>query len=203
MELGRWGQRQIQSFASTSKSLIEFIEDALEADVAWGPGAPGPASSSQERFVSRDDMGAIEVALSGAEQIDQAFDVMIPFFEAGFWLRRLSTGDEWRARRMFILGQSFWPEDESMSLSLQLPALTPLGTLKGRGRAVLRAFGLDSVARLRDSTAFVFAPSEADVFVALTERGEPWAIDLIEAASRGFARRVGAPSPSKARRRAF
>jgi hypothetical protein len=127
--------------------------------------------------------------------------------------------EKWLLERLFIFGRAFAPEEDRHpspqrdfphaakpgfqasapsaedAPAFPVPPMARWQVLETRPRPVLRLFGLDSVARLRDSSAFMLKPTDDVAFLVLSCRGRPWLLARLEAARRAVALWAAQASP--------
>lgn len=111
---------------------------------------------------------------SGVARLDSIFVALSSYYEAGFDLR--FRDGEWYVRGTFLYGRSFASGDWRRA-PFEPPVVPQGGVVRGRGAPVVRAFRLDSLESLRESSAFVFDIGSGVRFVLLSERPRPW-VDL-------------------------
>jgi hypothetical protein len=191
MELSRWGFNKLTQISDRYRDFSRFLADVLEGDRSL---ISDPKKDHGAAFEVRGD---IESLMSGPakQTVGNRFFQLMHFFEAGFMLQSTqavkaanSTNSTSLAlQSMFLFGKTFLPQpSEVPNVELCLPVFSKDHVYRGRTDAVLRAFHLENLERLRSANAFAFSPRDGLIFILICNRPHPWQVAAIEAAVSGF-----------------
>lgn len=162
-----------------SKDIFEYVSDLLDGERTL----LGDEGDQQKEapFETRSDIDRLLnqplVAKRGRARAEILFDRLTPFFEAGFCLKRV--GGEWVVTNFFLYGKQFSPE-EHQSAPFGLPQVKKGTVVRGRSAPILKAFRLETLSKLADSHAFVFAAGDDHAYLLLSEKPFPWLDELVQ-----------------------
>ena len=183
MEIGRWSLKKISSLSSGYRDLAKFLAEVLdgERDLIGG-GAPGAVSFEVRGDFERVLEDASPLPLQGEKQRLAVFSLLAPYFEAGFLLRTNSEDSSQVAlESMFIFGRVYQAGAmQKPLLSLCFPDFKSGHVYRGRSEAVMRAFHLEALDRLKDAAAFALSPRAGTAIVLICNRPRLWQLSALE-----------------------
>ena len=163
----------------STRGLLEYIDDLLEGERSLL--GDDEEKSVEAPFEARSDVKSLLRTLvqgrNSRQKLTNTFQSFAPFFEAGFLLERSRNG-EWQVSSIFLYGKQFQAPDDSI-VPFKVPQVPPGGVVRGRSPAVLKAFQLEGITRLRDSDAFLFDVADDKIFLLLSEKPYPWLDELV------------------------
>ena len=163
--------------AKKSRAMFNYVSELLDGERSL---LGEDEQTAEQPYEARADVEAIlrqPLQTRDPRKRNQAlFESLNPFFEAGFLLTK--THGKWFATSMFLYGKKF-EMPEKTRVPFPVPQVPIFGVIKGRSPAVLKAFELDGVASLRDSSAFLFSIDANTIYLLVSEKPEPWLDALI------------------------
>lgn len=162
-----------------SKDVFEYVSDLLDGERSLLEDENEP--SKETPFETRSDIDSLLnfpiVAKRGRSRSEVLFQKLSPFYEAGFCLKK--SGDAWLVTHFFLYGKEFAPE-EHQAVPFHFPEVKAGTVIRGRSAAVLKAFRLDTLSKLKDSNTFLFAAGSQQAYLLLSERPFPWLDELVQ-----------------------
>ncbi len=162
----------------STRELFEYMSDLLDGERSLLGEEKEPEADVV--FEARSDIDdLLKCSINGRTAQHRVFNLfhkLSPFFEAGFLLEK--HDGEWFVGPMFLYGRKF-EMPERARVPFEIPAMKSNNVVRGRSQAVLKAFELEGVARLRDSHAFLFDVGNESIFLLLSEKPYPWLDELV------------------------
>lgn len=185
MEISRWGIEKFIHLSDRYREFTQFLTVALEGDQLQFVNSGKSIGSDFQVFDAVKFQHHFSKISDNPKKVNlrRVFEALSPFFLAGFCLQTSAGRMEQfeTLDSMFLFGKIFHSEkDESYHPELFLPNFSDGRVFRGRSAAVLRAFHLDGIERLKDSIAIAFSPHAHSVFILICNRPGPWQVDLIE-----------------------
>lgn len=162
-----------------SKDIFEYVSDLLDGERSLLGDENEPAK--QTVFEARADVDTLLNQPLGAKRgrapAEVLFQRLPPFFEAGFCFKHVAG--EWVVVGFFLYGKEFSPQEHQVA-PFVLPKVKPGAVVRGRSAAILKSFRLDTIPKLADSNAFIFAAGSDHAYLLLSERPFPWLDELVQ-----------------------
>jgi hypothetical protein len=162
----------------STRELFEYMSDLLDGERSLLGEEKEPEADVV--FEARSDIEELlKCAVNGRTPQHRClalFHKLNPFFEAGFLL--VKHEGAWVVGSMFLYGKKF-EMPERARVPFGIPQMRSNSVVKGRSPAVLKAFELEGIARLRDSHAFLFDVGQDSIFLLLSEKPYPWLDELV------------------------
>jgi hypothetical protein len=163
---------------NSTRELFEYMSDLLdgERNLLGEDVEPTPDLVFQARSDIEDISKCMINGRSPQHRALNLFGKLNPFFEAGFLL--VKHEGAWIVGSMFLYGKKF-EMNEQARVPFEIPKIPQNGVVRGRSPAVLSAFELQGITRLRDSHAFLFDVGHDSIFLLLSEKPYPWLDELV------------------------
>lgn len=162
----------------STRELFEYMSDLLdgERNLLGEEKEPTPDVVFEARSDIEDISKCMINGRTPQHRVVNLFNKINPFFEAGFLL--VKQDNAWVVGSMFLYGKKFEMQERAR-VPFEIPKIPQNGVIRGRGPAVLGAFELEGIARLRDSHAFLFDVGSESIFLLLSEKPYPWLDELV------------------------
>jgi hypothetical protein len=162
----------------STRELFEYMSDLLDGERSLLGEEKEPEADVV--FEARSDIeDLLKCSFNGRtvqHRVFNLFHKLNPFFEAGFLL--VQHEGAWIVGSMFLYGRKFEMHERAQA-PFAIPLMKSNSVVKGRSAAVLKAFELEGIARLRDSHAFLFDVGSDSIFLLLSEKPYPWLDELV------------------------